>query len=85
MPNALQSPPSEAGARRQLESIEIGVNMNRRRKKLPARQQLLHLVGLRMRPQEYLALKREAEEHELDLQNYLRMLLKTHQHRKGRK
>ncbi len=55
------------------------------RKKLPPKERLSQLVGMRMRPEEYQALKREAEAHGLALQNYVRMLVKTHPSRKAGK
>lgn len=55
------------------------------KKKFRPEDRLSQLVGLRLRREEYLALKGEAGKHGLDLLNYIRMLLKTHQGRKGRK
>ena len=55
------------------------------RKKLHPKERLSQLVGMRMRPGEYRALKREAEAHGLDLQNFIRLLLKTHPSRKAGK
>ena len=63
----------------------IDDNIISMRKKLPPKERLSQLVGLRMRPEEYRTLKHEAEAHGLDLQNYVRMLVKTHPRRKAGK
>jgi len=82
---ALQQERSEAGAKEPLDMNTIDDNIIDMRKKLPPKERLSQLVGLRMRPEEYRALKREGEAHGLDLQNYVRMLVKTHQSRKAGK
>jgi predicted DNA binding CopG/RHH family protein len=63
----------------------IDDNIMHMRKKLPPQERLSQLVGLRMRPEEHRMLKKEAEAHGLDLQNYVRMLVKTHPSRKAGK